>query len=309
MRGGAGGGDASRDGASSPEDSRTGDGATVGDRGAGAADTTAAGRSAGAGAASADRMAGERPGAAAGAGGAGAGSPAAAGYRTHLYSERDADVHALLEDTENSPGAAFVKQLHADIGDRVGAGQLLLTLENERLELQVRAAMARANEARARVDRMRKLLDQGYAAAAEFETLEHQLEEAEAELEQAQLDLSRTRVLAPFGGVVARRYVRVGERIESGTPLFRVTAMSPLRARVLVPERESDVFRRGATVVVTGVDGVEAEARVVRVGPTVDPASGTREVVVELARAGGLVPGAEVLVRPAAEPADEAQMP
>jgi RND family efflux transporter MFP subunit len=253
-------------------------------------------------------MAGGRPGAGAATGGAAAGAPAG-GYRTHLYSERDADVHALLEDTENSPGAAFVKQLHADIGDRVGAGQLLLTLENERLELQVRAATARANEARARVDRMRKLLDQGYAAAAEFETLEHQLEEAEAELEQARLDLSRTRVLAPFGGVVARRYVRVGERIESGTPLFRVTAMSPLRARVLVPERESGVFRRGATVVVTGVDGVEAEARVVRVGPTVDPASGTREVVVELARAGGLVPGAEVLVRPAAEPVGEAGVP
>jgi biotin carboxyl carrier protein len=237
-----------------------------------------------------------------------AAAPAApeAVYRTHLYSERDADVHALLEDTENAPGAAFVKELHADLGDRVGAGELLLTLENERLVLQVKAATARADEVRSRVERMRKLLDQGYAAAAEFETLEHQLEEAEAELDQAQLDLSRTRVLAPFGGVVARRYVRVGERIESGTPLFRVTALAPLRARVLVPETESGVFRRGATVVARSVDGLEAEGRVVRVGPTVDPASGTREVVVELGRAGGLVPGAEVLLRPAVEPSEAA---
>jgi multidrug efflux pump subunit AcrA (membrane-fusion protein) len=81
--------------------------------------------------------------------------------------------------------------------------------------------------------------------------------------------------------------------------------MSPLRARVLVPERESDVFRRGAPVIATGLDGVQAGGRVVRVGPTVDPASGTREVVVELARTGDLVPGAEVVVRPAAEPAEE----
>ncbi|HEY7530961.1 MAG TPA: efflux RND transporter periplasmic adaptor subunit, partial [Gemmatimonadota bacterium] len=258
---------------------------------------------AGGGALEAEGTAADAAGAEPEAGAAAAGPES--GYRTHLYSERDADVHALLEDTENAPGAAFVKQLHADLGDRVRAGQLLLTLENERLELQVRAATARAEETRARVERMRKLLDQGYAAAAEFETLEHQREEAEAELEQAQLDLSRTRVLAPFAGVVARRYVRVGERIESGTPLFRVTAMSPLRARVLVPERESDVFRRGAPVIATGLDGVQAGGRVVRVGPTVDPASGTREVVVELARTGDLVPGAEVVVRPAAEPAEE----
>ncbi len=98
--------------------------------------------------------------------------------------------------------------------------------------------------------------------------------------------------------MVARRYIRVGELVREGTPLFRVTAMSPLRARVLVPESEAATFRIGAPVRVRDARGREATARVVVMGPTVDPASGTREVVVELAEPDGFRPGASVRIEP-----------
>jgi RND family efflux transporter MFP subunit len=228
--------------------------------------------------------------------------PGANGYRTHLYTEADADVHALFE--PDGPEASSVRAVYVDVGRRVGRGQVLALLENTREALAVEAAGARADEARAQAERARQLLEQELVPRAEHESLTNSLRVAEAELRQAQLELARTRVRAPFAGVVARRYIRVGQRIEPGTPLFRITALAPLRARVLVPERQAGAFRPGASVRVTGVDGVSGDGRIVLLSPTVDPASGTREVVVELVTPSGFLPGAEVIVEPHAEEAE-----
>jgi RND family efflux transporter MFP subunit len=226
----------------------------------------------------------------------------AGGYRTHLYTEADADVYALFD--PDGPEAAAVRTVYVDVGRRVGAGQVLALLEDTRAALAVEAARARADEARAQAERAQQLLEQELVPRAEYESLANLQRVAEAELKQAQHELARTRIRAPFAGVVARRYVRVGQRVEPGTPLFRITALAPLRARLLVPEREAIAFRPGAPARVTGVDSVSGEARIVLLSPTVDPASGTREVVVELIATSGFLPGAEVIVEPQA-PEDE----
>lgn len=235
-------------------------------------------------------------------------SPAApvGGYRTQLYTERDADVYSLIDPSESTGEATFVRRIYVDVGTYVRPGQVLALLEDTRPALALEAAQARADEARARAARAKELLSREVIPAAEYETLRNAEREAEAQLKQARHELERTRVRAPFGGVVARRYVRVGQRVEPETPLFRVTAMAPLRARLLVPERNVVAFRRGATTRVTGTDGAAAEARVLLVGPTVDAASGTREVILELRTTSGFLPGAEVVVAvPTVEEADE----
>lgn len=216
-------------------------------------------------------------------------------FRTHLYAERDADVFSMLDEPEE---ATLVRALHAELGDHVQAGQLLAELEDAKPALKLQAAEARADEAEAKVARARDLLAREFATRADYTTLRNAQKEADAELKQARVELNQTRVRAPFAGVVARRYVRAGERVKSSSPLFRITATAPLRARLLVPERRAASLGVGAGVLVSGVDGRQVRGKVVLVGPTVDPGSGTREVIVELAETRGLLPGAQVTVDP-----------
>lgn len=217
-------------------------------------------------------------------------------WRSHLYAERDADVYALLDEMGTGSTVSYVKTIHAEIGRPVRAGQVLATLEDGRASLAVEAARARADEAASRLERAEILLAGELVPLAEVETLRNARRVAAAELKQAQLDLARTRVRAPFGGVIARRYVQVGARVDDATPLFRVTTLAPLRARLLVPEAEAAGLAIGAPVTLSGVAGAAADGRVVLLAPVVDPGSGTREVVVELVERGALLPGAEVLV-------------
>lgn len=231
-------------------------------------------------------------------------------WRSHLYSERDADVFALLDEMGTGSTVSYVKAIHVEIGMPVRTGQVMARLEDGRASLAVEAARARADEAGARLARAETLLERELVPSADVETLRNALREATAELRQAQLDLARTRVRAPFGGVVARRYVQVGARVDDATPLFRVTAMTPLRVRILVPEREAAELAAGAALTLTGVDGTTARGRVVLLSPVIDPGSGTREVVVEVVDRGVLLPGAEVVVTPAASaPAAPATLP
>ncbi len=219
-------------------------------------------------------------------------------YRSHLYSENDTDVYTYIDELISGTDATMVRSILVDIGDWVRKGQTLARLEDRHVSLAVAAAQARADEARAKAERTKQLLDREVAAPAEYETLVNLQRVAEAELDRVKLELARTHVRAPFSGVVSRRYVTLGQRVMNDTPLFRVTAMSPLRARFLIPEGEMMGFDIGSTILLTAVDGATAKGEVVRVSPTIDPASGTREVVVEITERGELLPGAEVLARP-----------
>ncbi|MFQ5889504.1 MAG: efflux RND transporter periplasmic adaptor subunit [Gemmatimonadota bacterium] len=216
-------------------------------------------------------------------------------YQTHLYSERDADVYARLDEDELSGSGLPVVAIHVEIGDAVGAGRLLATLEDAEAKLAVEEARAEADAARVNFERIRELREREVVSPSEYDDALYENRRAQAALQRAELNLARTRVRAPFAGVVSRRYVRVGELVEERTPLFRITALAPLRARLLVPEARAGAFSLGATVRLTAADGTTGEAPVILIGPTVDPASGIREVIVELPEAGAFKPGAAVV--------------
>lgn len=229
----------------------------------------------------------------------------ARGFDTNLYSERDADLYNRLMIEETSRGGIPITAIHVEVGQRVAAGQLLASIESSDARLYVEAAEPRAEIAASNLRRIEELRKTGAVSEVEYENAVFEARSSRAALEQAQLNLSRTEIRAPFAGVVSRRYVRVGDIVDDETPLFRVTAMSPLRARLLVPESEVGKFPLGAPVEITGSDGATGTARVIIVGPTVDPGSGSREVIVELSRAGDFRPGASVTAKPVEAPDED----
>jgi RND family efflux transporter MFP subunit len=205
-----------------------------------------------------------------------------------LYVERDALVHA------RSTGR--VQWLGADLGTSVGAGQVLARLESADQEI----AAARAEEAHEvatrAAARQRELSARGVVTTADSEQVESALHRAELDRRQARRDLELTRISAPFAGVVSARYARAGRLVSDGDSLFRVTALAPLMVSVQVPEADAVHLTVGSTAEVIG-SGAAGRARVVRAGPIVDAASGTREFVLQLIEGRGLRPGGSAIVR------------
>ena len=205
-----------------------------------------------------------------------------------LYVEHDAAVAART--------AGTVQQVIVDLGARVAAGQLLARLESVDQEIALaQAEVANAN-AEQNAGRVRSLTASGAATVADSEAAEFRAREAALAVRKARREEELTRITAPFAGVVTSRSARPGRLVSPGDTLFRITASAPLLAQVRVPEAAAGGIRIGSSARVTGSGGT-ADARVIRASPAIDAASGTREVVVELASGARLLPGATVTVR------------
>ena len=126
------------------------------------------------------------------------------------------------------------------------------------------------------------------------------LRNARQVLQSLQLELEKSRVVAPFDGVVARRYVRAGQRVMTNDRLFWVTAMSPVNVRFTVPQEFAGQLKRGEEVFVTSQASPSQRhsAHIVLISPVVDPSSGAIEVEARLAENGpDLMPGMTVSIR------------
>jgi RND family efflux transporter MFP subunit len=205
-----------------------------------------------------------------------------------LYVEHDAMVVARER--------GIIESIGADLGMRVAQGQLLAQLEDTDQQI----ALARAREAAASATRLalrvRQLTPIGGSTPADSEAVESQLREAELSVRQAERDLALTRVTAPFAGVVSARMARAGRLAEPGDSLFRITALGPLLINVQLPESASAGVHVGSEAEVRGLGAVRTTAKVIRLAPVVDAASGTVPVVLEARAAPGLRPGAAVTV-------------
>ena len=227
--------------------------------------------------------------------------------------EQELDVTSLRD--------GVVSELLVDVDSPVRKGQLLARLDDRQLVAEREAAEHKVRSIQADVknwesevkvrevdlQRSEQMLKDGIetqqqvdhdrynltATRYELEREGENLMNARSSLQAIDLELEKTRIGAPFNGVVARRYVRQGQRVAAGDKLFWVTAVEHLQVRFTVPEQYSRPLRIGDQVWLTSstVQGESASAKVIHVTPVVDPASGTVEVIALLGKQSLFRPG------------------
>jgi RND family efflux transporter MFP subunit len=236
-----------------------------------------------------------------------------------LVVENQVDVAAQRE--------GVVGQVLVDIGTHVRRGQLLAELDNRQLAAnrEMAADKVRAIEADGKNWAAQLDIDRADLARSEAmwkadlitkEQVEHARAkvvsskyEVEREVENAQtardslksisLELEKTRIVAPFDGVIARRYVRLGQKVTIGDRLFWVTEVSPMNVRFTLPQEFIGKINVGDRVKVFSPTESDKTypAKVMLLSPVVDPSSGTIEVQARVAEpAGNLRPGMTVNV-------------
>lgn len=192
-----------------------------------------------------------------------------------------------------------IRELLVEEGDAVRSNQVLARLDGDRLRLELNESRARLNKMKRDYERNEELQKRGLISEGDFEKLQYDLEALQASFNLARLQLNYTQVRAPIEGVVSERYVKHGNTINLGDPIYRVTSLNPLVAYVHIPEREFRQISAGQTVhiKVDALAGIQLVASVTRVSPIVDPATGTFKITIEVwddgkqIEAGRLKPG------------------
>jgi len=205
-----------------------------------------------------------------------------------------APIEAFAEADVIAKVAGEVRELHVEEGDMVKKNQTLATLDGDRLRLELSESQARLKKMQQDYQRNRELQEKDLISEGDFEKIQYDLEALEASYNLARLELDYTQIRAPISGVVSERYLKLGNTIKSGEPVFRVTSLDPLVAYMHIPEREFRQIAAGQPVQieVDALNGVPVVAAVTRVSPVVDPDTGTFKITIELTGADqGIKPG------------------
>jgi RND family efflux transporter MFP subunit len=221
-----------------------------------------------------------------------------------------------------------VAEIMKEEGSNVRVGDILARLDDRTITAELEKAQADRRVAQNNVSyqdaevkakaanyrRQQQLRQYGLSSEADLEHAEFEakgsefdlaswkanLEKSQAEIRRLEAELDKTRIRAPFAGMVAHRYIRMGQGVSKSDKCFRISQLSPLLVQFQVPESAGRRPQRGATVNLSlvGDSNRALTARIVNVGPTVDPASDSYNVTAQLTGAGlsDLRPGMSVRV-------------
>lgn len=184
-----------------------------------------------------------------------------------------------------------IRQIHVEEGQHVKAGDLLITLDGERLRLDSLKSAANLAKLQQEYRRQVELHEKGLVAATNYEDLKFRLEAQQAAHDLAKLQYSYTRITAPISGIVVNRLVKNGQSVNPGDAVMWITDPDSLLARIKVPQSELGKFAIGqpASLQFDALPGLEQDARVSRISPTVDPSTGTFRMQISIDAAQGKI--------------------
>ncbi len=197
----------------------------------------------------------------------------------------DVEERRLAEQVEQAEEGLRLTRWELDRLEEARAGAAAKEIEVMRL----RAAVAR--QERERLALQQQLDSVPSRRAATLAELAARRNDAAV----ARRQLERTAVTAPIGGVLESINADVGEWVTAGQPVARVVDLRRIEVPLRVPASAHGAVRVRDTAQVrpTNGNGTVWEARVARVSPTVDPATRTLTVYLEVDQAEAAWAGAE----------------
>ena len=170
-----------------------------------------------------------------------------------------AEVIASNDSILSTEIAATVEHIVHDTGERVAAGDTLVTLDCRNYRLQLQQARALYDATQAQSENAQQL----YASAellhrdnniskelynqrlADAKRLQAETRNSQAGVELAKIAVEKCAINAPFDGYISERLVDAGELVQPGTPVMRLVAANNGLIEARISTLEFDSFRDG----------------------------------------------------------------
>lgn len=216
-------------------------------------------------------------------------------------------MRPTLQATVRSKVIGEVARIHVQEGERVAASAPLASLDTSDLHARNEAQDAAVLEARARLDLAKKnqansraLLEKSFISRNAYDSSENAVQVAEANVRSAEAQAAITKkaladaqVRAPFAGIVAKRYVNVGDKLSPDMPVALVVDLSRMEMEAPIPVGEIPYVKVGQEIAfqVDGFNGRAFRGKVERVNPSAEAGSRSISVFVTLPNPEGALKG------------------
>ncbi|CAA0122192.1 Multidrug resistance protein MdtA [BD1-7 clade bacterium] len=196
-------------------------------------------------------------------------------YSGNLVASQNADLGFEL--------AGKLDQVFKKAGESVTKGETVAALNVELLRIEKQQQAAQLEETRARlalteasIRRQRSLREKGFTSEQRLDELEAErkayqagLQRIEASMDGVETRIRKSHLIAPYDGVVTRRFVDEGTVVNAGTRVMRLQQAGSMELEVGVPARLAANMQVGDDYKIT-LQGHPATAKLVSLGADVD---------------------------------------
>ena len=191
--------------------------------------------------------------------------------------EYTATVEAEVKNNIAPSSPVRIDRIFVEVGDRVSKGQKLVSMDAANLK-QIKYQLDNQQIEFKRIDELYKV---GGASKSEWDAAKMNLDIRETSYKNL---LENTSLLSPINGVVTARNYDNGDMYSGGEPVLVVEQITPVKLYINVSEGYFTKVKKGAPVSVkVDVYGDEEfEGKISLVYPTIDPATRTFPVEIQL---------------------------
>jgi membrane fusion protein (multidrug efflux system) len=178
-----------------------------------------------------------------------------------------------------SEAAGKVTGIYFTEGSRVTKGQLLVKINDNDLQAQLKKLVLQDTLISRDEYRKRKLLEKNAISTEEFDNTLTQLQSIRAEKDYVLAQIQKTEVRAPFDGQVGLRNISEGGFVSSSFLIATMQQVNPVKVEFSVPERYREFLKNGTSIQFT-VTGSEDNFKgtVYAVESKIDPVTRTVKV-------------------------------
>ena len=165
-----------------------------------------------------------------------------------------------------------ITQVNFRDGQKVSRGQLLIQLDDQLAQAQVKQAQAELSIAQVNFNRNKELVEQNFISRRTVDESGASLEVAQAKLALAKATADRLKILAPFDGTVGIRSINLGDYLKDGADVVNLEDMDAVYVDYRLPERYQTQLKPGlrAQVEIDALPGRKFSAVVQAIDPLID---------------------------------------
>jgi multidrug efflux system membrane fusion protein len=213
------------------------------------------------------------------------------------FIESEGDTEADQDVQLRAETAGRVSAVRVEQGERVAAGDTLLTIAMGDRQARLAEAEARVAQREADLDAAEQLQRDGFQSEIAVREARAALESARAQRAAIREDIANTTVTAPIDGLLQSRAVDVGDYVRVGDALARLMTTDPLVAVAHVAQQDIRQVELGRPAELTLATGDTLTGRIRYVSAAAEAGSKTFRVEVHADNPQGLPVGVSATIR------------
>lgn len=191
----------------------------------------------------------------------------------------EADNSVLL----NAEMGGTITKIFVKEGQRVSAGQTLVSLDSEGVDANIQEIQSALDLAKITFEKQKRLWDQKIGTEMQYLQAKNQKESLEARLKSIKSQQGKSVIRAPFSGTIDEVFAKNGQLAGPQMPLIRLVNLSKVQLVANVPENHLASIKKGNIVKVEFPSLKKTvDAKINSVGSFINPANRTFKVVIDL---------------------------